>query len=99
MAPWIFRRTNPVASAAVVVVGSLVHLFLGPDMVPSMIMVVLTVQNLAHLAPMWASVSGFITALVGALLFAAKMAAVRSEERRVGKGGRCWWCGDHGESV
>ena len=76
MAPWIFRRTNPVASAAVVVVGSLVHLFLGPDMVPSMIMVVLTVQNLAHLAPMWASVSGFITALVGALLFAAKMAAV-----------------------
>lgn len=76
MVPWVFRRTNPVASAAVVVVGSLVHLFLGPDMLPSMIMVVLTVQNLAHLAPMWASISGFITALVGALLFAAKMAAV-----------------------
>ena len=76
MVPWVFRRTNPVASAGVVVIGSLVHLFVGPDMVPSMIMVLLTVQNLAHLAPTWASVSGFITALVGALLFAAKMAAV-----------------------
>src|SRR5699024_3242669 len=77
MAPWIFRRTNPVASAAVVVVGSLVHLFLGPDIVPSMIMAVLTVTNLAHLAPMWASVSGFITARVRALLLGATMAAVR----------------------
>ena len=71
MAPWIFRRTNPVGSAAVVVAGSLVHLVFGPEMLPSMIMVVLTVQNLAHLAPMWASVTGFITALAGAVLYAA----------------------------
>lgn len=71
MAPWTFRRTNPVASAAFVVVGSLIQLFLGPEFVPSMVMVLLTVQNLAHVAPMWASLAGFITALVGAVLFAA----------------------------
>lgn len=72
MAPWIIRRTNPVASAALVVLGSLIHLVLGPDLLPSMIMVVLTVQNLAHLAPSWASIAGFCTALAGAVLYAAK---------------------------
>ncbi|WP_022870316.1 sensor histidine kinase [Yaniella halotolerans] len=72
MAPWVIRRTNPVASAALVVVGSLIHLVLGPELLPSMIMVVLTVQNLAHLAPSWASIAGFCTALVGAVLYAAE---------------------------
>lgn len=72
MLPWIIRRTNPVPSAAIVVAGSLLHLFLGPDLLPSMIMVVLTVQNLAHLAPAWASISGFVTALIGAGLLALK---------------------------
>lgn len=71
MAPWTIRRTNPVASAALVVLGSLIHLVLGPDLLPSMIMVVLTVQNLAHLAPSWASIAGLCTALAGAVLYAA----------------------------
>lgn len=70
MAPWIVRRTNPVVSAALVVLGSLIHLVLGPELLPSMIMVVLTVQNLAHLAPSWASIAGFCTALAGAVLYA-----------------------------
>ncbi|HJF13869.1 MAG TPA: histidine kinase [Enteractinococcus helveticum] len=73
MAPWVFRRTNPVASAAVVVVGSLIQLFLGPELLPSMVMVLLTVQNLAHLAPWWASIAGFVTALIGAVLYAASI--------------------------
>ncbi|GAA4477270.1 sensor histidine kinase [Enteractinococcus fodinae] len=73
MAPWIFRRTNPVGSAAVVVVGSLIQLVFGPDLVPSMFMVLLTVQNLAHRAPRWASIGGFVTALVGAVLYAAEI--------------------------
>ena len=73
MAPWIIRRTNPVLSAALVVVGSLIHLFLGPQLMPSMIMVVVTVQNLAHLAPRWASIAGFVTALVGAGLYAVEV--------------------------
>lgn len=72
MAPWTIRRTNPVASAALVVLGSLIHLVLGPDLLPSMIMVVLTVQNLAHLAPSWASIAGLCTALAGAVLYAAE---------------------------
>lgn len=76
MAPWIIRRTNPVLSAALVVVGSLMQLFLGPQMIPSMIMVLFTVQNLAHLAPRWASITGFITALVGAVLYAAEGTAL-----------------------
>lgn len=72
MGPWVIRRTNPVASAALVVVGSLLQLFFGPELIPSMIMVLFTVQNLAHLAPKWASVAGFITALVGAVLYAVE---------------------------
>lgn len=73
MAPWIIRRTNPVTSAALIVVGSLMHLFFGPEIMPSMVMVPLTVQNLAHLAPPWASVAGLITALIGAVLYAAEV--------------------------
>lgn len=73
MAPWIFRRTNPVASAVVVVVGSLVHLVIGPEFIVTMFMVPLTVQNLAHLAPRWASLAGFVTALVGAALYALSL--------------------------
>src|SRR5699024_2454902 len=37
----------------------------------SMIMVVLTVQNLAHLAPSWASIAGLCTALAGAVFYGA----------------------------
>ena len=73
MVPWVFRRTNPVGSAAVVVVGSLIQLVFGPEIVPSMFMVPLTVQNLAHRAPKWASLGGFVTALVGAVLYAAEI--------------------------
>lgn len=76
MGPWVIRRTNPVASAALVVVGSLIQLFLGPELIPSMIMVLFTVQNLAHLAPMWASIAGFVTALVGAVLYAVELTVV-----------------------
>ncbi|MDN6637713.1 MAG: hypothetical protein L0L05_05130, partial [Yaniella sp.] len=76
MAPWTIRRTNPVASAGLVVLGSLIHLVLGPDLLPSMIMVVLTVQNLAHLAPSWASIAGLCTALAGAVLYAAETTMV-----------------------
>lgn len=76
MAPWVIRRTNPVLSAGLVVAGSLVHLVLGPELLPSMVMVVLTVQNLAHLAPQWASITGLLTALAGAVLFAIKVTAV-----------------------
>jgi signal transduction histidine kinase len=76
MAPWIIRRTNPVASAAFVVAGSLIQLFLGPELVPSMFMVLLTVQNLAHRAPRWASVAGFLTALGGAVLYAVDVAVM-----------------------
>ena len=74
MAPWIMRRTNPVASAALVVVGSLIQLFFGPELVPSMIMVLFTVQNLAHRAPRWASIAGLLTGLTGGLLFGAAIA-------------------------
>ena len=76
MAPWIIRRTNPVASAALVVAGSLIQLFLGPELVPSMFMVLLTVQNLAHRAPRWASIAGFLTALGGAVLYAVDIAVM-----------------------
>src|SRR5690625_4794166 len=76
MAPWIIRRTNPVASAALVVAGSLIQLFLGPEFVPSMFMVLLTVQNLAHRAPRWASIAGFLTALGGAVLYAVDIAVM-----------------------
>lgn len=76
MGPWVIRRTNPVASAALVVVGSLLQLFFGPELIPSMIMVLFTVQNLAHLAPRWASVAGFITALVGAVLYAVEVTSM-----------------------
>src|SRR5690625_2276805 len=76
MAPWIIRRTNPVASAALVVAGSLIQLFLGPELIPSMFMVLLTVQNLAHRAPRWASIAGFLTALGGAVLYAVDVAVM-----------------------
>ena len=76
MAPWVIRRTNPVASAGFVVAGSLLQLFFGPELLPSMFMVLLTVQNLAHRAPQWASIAGFVTALVGGLLYAAEMSFI-----------------------
>lgn len=76
MAPWVIRRTNPVASAALVVVGSLIHLILGPELVPTMFMVLLTVQNLAHIGPRWASIAGLLTGLAGGLLFGAAIAFI-----------------------
>src|SRR5690625_7401811 len=76
IAPWLIRHTMPVASAALVVAGSLSQLFLGPELIPSMFMVLLTVQNLAHRAPRWASIAGFLTALGGAVLYAVDVAVM-----------------------
>lgn len=74
LAPWAIRRWKPVLSAAIVVFFCLVQLFLGPDLLPSIIAVPMTVHNLAVNGPRWASLAGLGTALAGAVLNGLKVA-------------------------
>jgi signal transduction histidine kinase len=74
LAPWAIRRWKPVLSAGIVVFFCLVQLFLGPDLLPSVIAVPMTVHNLAANGPRWASFAGLCTALAGAVLNGLKVA-------------------------
>lgn len=49
--PWAVRRVRPVASAAVVTAAAVLHLLAGPEFSLSLLMVPLTVYNLAANAP------------------------------------------------
>ncbi|MCV7737899.1 histidine kinase [Micrococcus luteus] len=63
--PWAVRRVRPVASAAVVTAAAVLHLLAGPEFSLSLLMVPLTVYNLAANAPRSISVAGLLTGLVG----------------------------------
>ncbi len=74
LAPWAIRRWKPVLSAGIVVFFCLLQLFLGPDLLPSIIAVPMTVHNLAANGPRWASFAGLGTALAGSVLNGLKVA-------------------------
>ncbi|MBF0744860.1 two-component sensor histidine kinase [Micrococcus yunnanensis] len=63
--PWAVRRVRPVASAAVVTAAAVLHLLAGPEFSLSLLMVPLTVYNLAANAPRSISVAGLLTGLAG----------------------------------
>jgi DNA-binding NarL/FixJ family response regulator/signal transduction histidine kinase len=73
LAPWAIRRWKPVLSAAIVVFFCLVQLLVGPDLLPSLIAVPMTVHNLAANGPRWASFAGLGTALAGSLFNGIKV--------------------------
>lgn len=66
--PWAARRTRPIASAVVVVVFAVLHLLFGPEFSAVLVLVPMTVYNLAANAPRWVSFAGLLTALAGGLL-------------------------------
>ena len=74
IAPWSVRRVRPVASAAAVVAAGLGVLIIGPEMLPAMVVVPMTVHNLAVRAPRWASLTGLTVGLVASLAQGAKIA-------------------------
>ncbi|QCU79106.1 sensor histidine kinase [Citricoccus sp. SGAir0253] len=76
LAPWAIRRWRPVLSAGIVVSACLLQLVLGPELLPSLIAVPMTVHNLAVNGPRWASLAGIGTALAGAVLNGLKIAYV-----------------------
>ncbi|CAM4006703.1 two-component sensor histidine kinase [Micrococcus flavus] len=63
--PWAARRRWPMASAGVTVLAALVHLAFGPEFSAALVMVPLTVYNLAALAPRRASIAGLLAGLAG----------------------------------
>ncbi|QAV28678.1 sensor histidine kinase [Micrococcus luteus] len=63
IAPWAFRRVRPVASAAAVAAAA--HLVAGPEFSLALVLVPMTVYNLAANAPRWASFTGLVAALLG----------------------------------
>ncbi|MCR8675545.1 histidine kinase dimerization/phosphoacceptor domain-containing protein, partial [Micrococcus sp. HG099] len=65
IAPWAFRRVRPVASAAAVAAAAVAHLVLGPEFSLALVLVPMTVYNLAANAPRWASFTGLVAALLG----------------------------------
>ncbi|NUL46671.1 sensor histidine kinase [Cellulosimicrobium funkei] len=74
IAPWAIRRWRPVLAAGIAAFFCLVQLLLGPDLLPSIIIVPMMVHNLAANAPRWASLAGIGTALAGAVLNGFKIA-------------------------
>ncbi|MEO9248268.1 histidine kinase [Citricoccus nitrophenolicus] len=74
LAPWAIRRFRPVLAAGITVFFCLVQLLIGPDLLPSIIIVPMMVHNLAVNGPRWASFAGLGTALAGAVLNGAKIA-------------------------
>ena len=71
--PWAVRRVRPVASAAVVTAAAVLHLLAGPEFSLSLLMVPLTVYNLAANAPRRISVAGLLTGLVGGVANGVKV--------------------------
>lgn len=71
--PWAVRRVRPVASAAVVTAAAVLHLLAGPEFSLSLLMVPLTVYNLAANAPRGISVAGLLTGLVGGVANGVKV--------------------------
>lgn len=71
--PWAVRRVRPVASAAVVTAAAVLHLLAGPEFSLSLLMVPLTVYNLAANAPRSVSVAGLLTGLVGGVANGVKV--------------------------
>ena len=71
--PWAVRRVRPVASAAVVTAAAVLHLLAGPEFSLSLLMVPLTVYNLAANAPRSISVAGLLTGLVGGVANGVKV--------------------------
>lgn len=65
IAPWAFRRVRPVASAAAVAAAAVAHLVAGPEFSLALVLVPMTVYNLAANAPRWASFTGLVAALLG----------------------------------
>lgn len=65
--PWAIRRVWPVTSAGLIAFFCLLELFVGPEFLPSLIMVPATVHNLAVRAPRWAARGGLGLALFGAV--------------------------------
>ncbi|MCV7568739.1 histidine kinase [Micrococcus luteus] len=71
--PWAVRRVRPVASAAVVTAAAVLHLLAGPEFSMSLLMVPLTVYNLAANAPRSISVAGLLLGLVGGVANGVKV--------------------------
>ena len=71
--PWAVRRVRPVASAAVVTAAAVLHLLAGPEFSLSLLMVPLTVYNLAANAPRSVSVAGLLLGLVGGVANGVKV--------------------------
>ncbi|MCR4489509.1 histidine kinase [Micrococcus luteus] len=71
--PWAVRRVRPVASAAVVSAAAVLHLLAGPEFSLSLLMVPLTVYNLAANAPRSVSVAGLLLGLVGGVANGVKV--------------------------
>ena len=71
--PWAVRRVRPVASAAVVTAAAVLHLLAGPEFSLSLLMVPLTVYNLAANAPRSISVAGLLMGLVGGVANGVKV--------------------------
>lgn len=71
--PWAVRRVRPVASAAVVTAAAVLHLLAGPEFSMSLLMVPLTVYNLAANAPRSISMAGLLTGLVGGVANGVKV--------------------------
>lgn len=71
--PWAVRRVRPVASAAVVTAAAVLHLLAGPEFSLSLLMVPLTVYNLAANAPRSISVAGLLLGLVGGVANGVKV--------------------------
>ena len=71
--PWAVRRVRPVASAAVVTAAAVLHLLAGPEFSLSLLMVPLTVYNLAANAPRSISVAGLLTGLAGGVANGVKV--------------------------
>ncbi len=71
--PWAVRRVRPAASAAVVTAAAVLHLLAGPEFSLSLLMVPLTVYNLAANAPRSISVAGLLTGLAGGVANGVKV--------------------------
>ena len=68
--PLAWKRTRPVAAAAIQAAACLLQLVLVPESgLPADIFVLVTVYSLAAYAPRWASLSGLLLAVIGGALF------------------------------
>ncbi|GAA4757782.1 sensor histidine kinase [Citricoccus nitrophenolicus] len=74
LVPWAIRRWRPVLAAGITVFFCVLQLLIGPELLPSIVVVPMMVHNLAVNAPRWASLAGIGAALVGAVLNGVKIA-------------------------